>query len=525
MKQKIFVCLALVLVTVAVYGRVAGHDFIGLDDPAYVFENPHVSSGLTLANIRWAFVSTDLNWHPLTWLSHMADVQLFGLAPAAHHLINLLFHLLNTILLFLLLSRATGASLKSAFVAALFALHPMHVESVAWVAERKDVLSTFLGFLSLLAYVRYAERPAAGRYLPVFLFFALGLMAKPMLVTLPFAMLLLDYWPLDRTGVTRSAVDVLPDAPPRLAVPPRRLLVEKVPLLLLAAGSSAITLVAQHHGGAVSPLQVTPLVFRVSNALLAYAKYIAKMLWPADLAIIYPLRLHLATGSVVAAGVLLLAISWGVARWGRRFPYLPVGWLFFLVTLVPVIGLVQVGDQSMADRYSYVPYIGLFLMATWGAADLAVCFRWRRSLVGGAAIAILVFLAVSTHRRLGDWRNSVTIFSQAVKVVGDYHITHNHLGLALAGQRDFTAAADHFRTAIRLKPDFTIARYNLGLALANMGKQDEALENFSAAIADKPDYADAYFNRALVYEKLGRYDRAIDDLLKALGITSGRGET
>lgn len=527
MNQKSLLCLALALVTIVVYWRVSGYDFIGLDDPSYVYENSHVSSGLTRANIYWAFTSTDLNWHPLTWLSHMVDVQLFGLSPAPHHLVNLLFHVLNTLLLFLLLSRMTDACWKSAFVAALFALHPMHVESVAWVAERKDLLSTSFWFLALLAYVRYASKPAIGQYLLVLFLFVLGLMTKPMLVTLPFVMLLFDYWPLNRTGMARNHMGGTADTlntPAVASFPVWRLLVEKLPFLLLSVCSCVITLVAQRQAGAVATIKALPLSLRMGNGLVSYVKYVGKMFWPVDLTIIYPLK-DVGSAAVMGAGAAIGIVSWGVFRWGKKYPYLPVGWLMFLVTLVPVIGFVQVGEQAMAERYTYIPYFGLFLMITWGVAELVGRLPRRRALLGAAAAMAITMAAAATSQRLGDWRNSVTMFSRAVEVVDDYYITHNLLGLALEEQGRAGEAISHFRTAIRLRPSFAIAHYNLGLALALQGDEVNALAGFGDAIKYEPDYADAYFNRALLYEHSGQRDKAIADLEHLLRLPFRQGET
>jgi hypothetical protein len=365
------IALALVAITLAVYLPVRQFGFVNFDDPDYVSANAHIAHGLTRAAVLWAFTTGyAANWHPLTWLSHMIDVQVFGVNAGPQHLVNLLLHVLNTLLLFGLLHRMTGARGRSAFVAALFAVHPLHVESVAWIAERKDVLSTLFWMLTMWAYVAYVRRPSWARYLGVAIAFALGLMAKPMLVTLPAVLLLLDVWPLGRTGVTR------------LLRPRRALVLEKLPLFALAAVSSVMTFLVQRRGGAVSTVDQYPWASRVANALVEYVVYLGRMCWPARLSIFYPYSQSLPGWSVAGSLVLLVALSVAVFRAGGRRPYLVVGWLWYVVTLVPVIGLIQIGTQARADRYTYVPLIGIFIMAAWGLPDLLAIARACRGLAG-----------------------------------------------------------------------------------------------------------------------------------------------
>ncbi|MGE5799469.1 MAG: glycosyltransferase family 39 protein, partial [Syntrophaceae bacterium] len=398
---KILIPLVLALVTLAVFWQVRDHEFINLDDEQYVTQNPHVRAGLKAGGLAWAFTTTHAsNWHPLTWLSHMLDSQLFGMNPAGHHLVNLLFHVANTLLLFLVLNRMTQALWQSAAVAFLFALHPLHVESVAMVAERKDVLSTFFLLLTLWAYFVYTRSPGIVRMIPVVAFFALGLLSKPMLVTLPFVLLLLDYWPLGRTAAPERTIPhplptpgvespgkkkkqkkkqtgESPPAPPVREEPsaaaaiPWALVTEKIPLFVLTILSSIMTFHAQLTGGAMSSLDDIPLLKRLGNALISYASYIVKTVFPQGLAVFYPYPASLPAWQVLGSAALIGAITFFAVRFRKRIPYALVGWLWYLGTLVPVIGIVQVGMQSMADRYTYVPHIGLFIAVVWGVGELA----------------------------------------------------------------------------------------------------------------------------------------------------------
>ena len=394
----LIVCLFLVVATFVVFSEVRNHGFLEYDDPMYVTENPHVSSGLTLGGIVWAFATTHAsNWHPLTWLSHMLDCDLYGLAPGGHHVTSLLFHIVNTLLLFGVLKRMTGELWKSALVAALFSLHPVHVESVAWVSERKDVLSAFFLFITIWAYLRYVEFPGLTTYVWVPLFLALGLMAKPMLVTVPFLLLLMDYWPLGRfqfdpgrKRARRSSGLVHPEQSVS------RLIYEKIPLFVLAAGSCAATLLAQKSGGALSSVERLPLIVRIANALVSYTTYIGKMIWPTNLSVFYPHPEFRPAWQVAASGFLLLCLSVIVVRMGRRHRYLVVGWLWYVGALVPVIGLVQVGAQAMADRYTYMPLIGLFIIVAWGFGDLTAKWRHGRLVLAACAGPLLLALMIQT---------------------------------------------------------------------------------------------------------------------------------
>jgi len=382
MRRDIGICVCLAVATVAVYWPVGGYDFTNFDDPGYVSENPHVLAGLTWEGVRWAFTNAqEANWHPLTWLSHMLDCQLFGPSAGRHHLVNVGLHALSILLLFLVLARMTGRRWPSAMVAALFALHPLHVESVAWISERKDVLSALFWMLTMGAYVLYAERPSVIRYLPVFVFLALGLMAKPMLVTLPFVLLLLDFWPLGRLKGAAATGKEASGFPWRRA---GRLVLEKAPLLVLAAAASGVAYLVQQKIGAMEFGARVPWTGRLANAVMAYVTYLVKAVWPGGLAVFYPYDEHLPAWEVGLASAALAAVTALVVWQGRRRPYLAVGWFWYVGTLVPVIGLVQVGGHAMADRYTYIPLIGIFVAAAWGAADLTAAWPGRKALLAAA---------------------------------------------------------------------------------------------------------------------------------------------
>ena len=492
------VYLVLIFVTLVVFHQVPSYDFINLDDNLYIYENSRVQAGLTLEGIVWAFTTFEAyNYHPLTWLSHMLDCQLFGLRPGLHHLTNLLFHLANTVLLFFVLRRMTGTLWRSGFVAALFALHPLHVESVAWVAERKDLLSAFFWFLSIWAYARYAERPGLNRYLPVLLFFSLGLLAKPMVVTLPFVLLLLDFWPLGRMQFHQAGTNI---RPLEQKVSAFRLVWEKIPLFALAAISIVVTFAAQQQGGALKSLEAFPLTTRIANALISYVSYIGKMMWPQNLAVYYPHPATVPTWQAAGCGLLLICLSALFIWASRKRPYLAVGWLWYLGTLVPVIGLVQVGSQAMADRYTYLPLVGLFVALAWGVPSLLVSFT------------------VCTWLQLRHWQNSLTIFQHTVNVTTDNYFAHNNLGVALAKGGRFDEAVDHYYVALRIKPDQAEVYNNLGNALEAQGNVDEAIRRYTEALRIEPDNAKAHNNLGNALATQGKVDEAISHYSEALRI-------
>jgi tetratricopeptide (TPR) repeat protein len=522
MRHDIIVYLFLVGATLVVFWQVANHEFVNFDDDRYVTENPHVQAGVTRQSIIWAFTTDDVaNWHPLTWLSHMLDCQLYGVSPKGHHLTNLLFHLANTLLLFFVFKRMTGALWRSGFVAALFAVHPLHVESVAWVAERKDVLSTFFWMLTIWAYLRYIERPAVRRYVLTLFSLTLGLMAKPMLVTLPLVLLLLDYWPLDRLELNQSG-----SASPskrqgslivaKLKAQNFRLLWEKVPLFALAAISSIVTFVVQRSGGSLGGWNLYPLKIRIANALVSYVSYIGKMIWPQNLAVYYPYPGTIPIWQAAGAGLLLGLISMAVLRVARRHPYLAVGWLWYLGTLVPVIGLVQMGAQAMADRYTYVPLIGLFIMLAWGIPHLVMSFRYRRIFLASAAGTVLAASLILTWTQLYHWKNSATLFQQALKVTANNYLAYNNLGNVLDRERKVKQAIAHYVKALQINPNFPSAHNNLGNALAGQGKMDEATAHYVKALQINPNFPKAHYNLGNVLAGQGKMDEAVAHYSKAL---------
>lgn len=495
------VALLVLLVTVSAYLRVLGADFVNYDDETYVTANPHVQSGLTREGLLWAFnVGYEGNWHPLTWLSHMLDCRLFGRSPIGPHAVNLLLHLANTLLLLLLLNRMTGSLSKSAFAAVLFGVHPLHVESVAWIAERKDVLSALFWFLTLWAYVRYSESLSPRRYGLTMGFFALGLMSKPTLITLPLVLLLLDYWPLGRWS----------------GGSPWRLIREKIPLLAMSLASGIITVAAQHGGGAIRSMVELPLSSRVANAVVAYISYIAKMLWPAGLAVFYPHPGDLPMWHILAAVVFLAAVTVLVIRSGRGRPYLVTGWFWYLIVLMPMIGLVQVGDQSLADRYTYISLTGLFVMVAWGMGEWAKG-RKRASIVPGlSAILITLALAGCTWRQTGYWRDSVSLWTHALDVTAENAVGHYNLGVELQKLGRTDESIGEYEQAIRINPKDVDAHNNLGEAYSTLGRLDEAIEEYKHAIAADPRYANAYNGLGAAYGRLGRTEEAVEAFSQAV---------
>jgi tetratricopeptide (TPR) repeat protein len=523
MRRELFVCLFLVLATLTVYWQVGNYEFVNLDDDMYITENSHVQEGLSRESATWAFTTSKVaNWHPVTWLSHMLDVELYGLNPRGHHLTNVFFHLVNTLLLFLLLKRMTGGLWRSGFVAALFGLHPLHVESVAWVAERKDVLSTLFWMLSIWAYLGYVKRPGVKRYLLILLLFALGLMAKPMLVTLPCVLLLLDYWPLERihfgqAGNSRTA----PGPPAVIAYTPRkqafRLIYEKTPLFLLAAVSSVVTFLVQKSGGAVGALEAYPVKIRVANALLSYFRYMVKMVWPQNLAVFYPHPgQNVPMWQAAAAGLLLLLISIVVIRAARRQPYLPVGWFWYIGTLVPVIGLVQVGAQAMADRYTYVPLIGLFVMVAWGVPDLLAGWRYSKPALASVATLLLATLMVCTSLQIKHWENGLTLFEHTLRVTSNNSQIHNNLGNVLTKKGRLQEAISHYSKALEINPHYAAAHSNLGVALAGQGRLEDAITHYSAALRLRPQSPQTHNNLGVALYGLGDLPGAIENYTSAV---------
>ena len=510
-RPDLLILLGLAVVTFALYAQVIGHQFITLDDPTYIQENPMVNRGVTLAGLAWAFTTFHAaNWHPLTWISHMIDCQLFGMNAGHQLLVNALIHVANTLLVFWFLLRTTHARWPSALVAALFALHPLHVESVAWASERKDTLSTFFGLLSLIAYSRYAEAPAISRYIWVAVTLALGLLAKPMLVTWPLVMLLLDYWPLGRVNgqpagrsLGGSGWSVV-----------RGLVVEKIPLFALAAASAVMTLIAQSREGAVRTLGHEAITLRLSNALVSYAKYLLLTFWPNDLAVYYPFA-GIPAWRIIGAAFLLIGITVFCVSQRRIRPYLMVGWLWFLGTLVPVIGIVQVGGQIMADRYFYIPSIGLLMALVFGLADIAKSWRVAPLLSAGAAAAVLLILVTLTNAQIQRWHDSFTLFEHTLAVTPpNLRIEHN-LGVALGLGDRYDEAAAHFEKALQIDPNFYDGLVVMGVTRAHQGRLPEAMEYFRTAIRSQPDVPKARVQLAHALWQEKRDEVALEEMRRA----------
>jgi len=496
--RTLVVATILVSSVILVFWPALGHEFLNYDDDIYVTENPQVTRGLSGAGFVWAWTSGHAaNWHPLTWLSHMLDVSVFGLSPAGHHASSVLLHALNTLLAFIVLRRLTGSVGRSALVALLFAIHPLHVESVAWIAERKELLSSLFFWLMLWTYSLYAAKPSVARYVGVAFLLAMGLTAKPMLVTAPALLLLLDFWPLERHRLLDW----------------KRLILEKLPLFLLVGASSWITWVVQGAGGALGGVTQYPLSIRAANAALSYATYAIKTVWPRGLAVFY---LHPGTEalSLLAVGTMamILIVTVTAVRRRREQPYLLVGWLWFLGTLVPVIGLVQVGEQAMADRYTYLPLTGLLIALVWSVArPLATPMKI-------AVIALLMSLAVVAHLQVRHWKDSATLFRHALTVTADNATSRLNLGMALSDRGEFDSARVHLRKAIELRPGWARAHNNLGWSLAQSGRHAEADSSYHEALRRDPTYADAYFNLGHSLTLRGLHDEALDVMRKALAL-------
>jgi protein O-mannosyl-transferase len=508
--QAIWIGVALLAITAGVFASVRGFDFVSWDDPWYVSNNPHVAGGLTWASVAWAFTSGgEFYWHPLTWLSHMLDVSLYGMNAGGHHVTSALLHLANTLLLFALLRQMTGATWRSGLVAALFAVHPLHVESVAWVAERKDVLSTFFWMLTLAAYVWYVRRPGWRRYLAVAGAFSLGLMAKPMIVTLPVVLLLLDVWPLGRwpAGPPRTGSAAGERPPGRTAI--LRLVWEKVPLFALAVASSVGTFIVQQQVGAVAGLDVLPVQVRVANAVVSYGAYLYMTVVPVNLAAFYPYPPGLPSWWLVGLTAIgLTVVVLAAVRMVRTRPYLIVGVLWYLITLFPVIGVFQAGDQLMADRFTYVPLIGVFVIAAWGIAELTVWRPRLRTVIAAASGAAVIACAVGAHAQVRYWKNTESLWVRALAVTTGNHRAHAALGDWLAAQGKTDEAIGHYREAVRFAPAGPDYHYGLGLALLRLGRLDEAVRACGQAARLDTRLADARQCQGLALTRLGRFDEA-----------------
>ena len=555
-RLEFIVSLFLVLITLVAYWQLPSHDFLRFDDNEFITKNIHVHEGITRENIAWAFSITDYAyWHPLTWLSHILAFQLFGLKASMHLLINLFLHIASTLLLFFVLRRMTGSLWKSAFVAALFALHPLNVESVAWASECKNVLSTFFWMLTMLTYARYAERPGFYRYLVTFFVFALGLMAKPMLVTLPFVLFLFDYWPLCRfklaqsDGMGHGFSKSIPFVSRWSQV--LRLVLEKVPFLSLSAVCIYLSSLSVQHLGIVISTASVPMKLRIYNALVSYVSYIKKMVWPHNLAVYYPYPESIPFWKVAGAALFLVCVSILVFRALRSKPYLAVGWLWYIGTLVPAIGLIQAGLwPSIADRFAYVPLIGLFIVIAWGVPDLVARWRYKKMVLATTAMALLLTFTAATWFQNRYWQNSVTLFShnvnltqnnsvahnilgsalqqqgklieaishyaKALKIDSNYAEAHNNLGYTLTRQNHYKEAIYHYNEALRINPTYTDAHNNLGTALIHQGNEKEAIYHYYEALKSNPKYAGAYYNLGKILLNRGKTEEAINFYRKAL---------
>jgi Flp pilus assembly protein TadD len=506
---RFFICTLLVVATLSIYGQVQNHEFLTYDDAIYVTENLHIQSGFTRESIVWAFTEPyAANWHPVTWLSHILDFKLYGLDPSGHHLTSLFIHIANTLLLFGVLLKMTGALWRSAMVAALFALHPINVESVAWIAERKNVLSTFFWFLTMWAYASYAERQCVGAYLLVVLFLALGLMAKPMLVTLPFVLILLDFWPLKRWGCEGSRPQAL-----------KRSILEKVPLFILVAGASVTTYIVQQSGGAVRTTEFISLYSRTSNALVSYLEYLEKMVWPQGLSVFYPHPGNsLPAWKAMVCGLVLMGITTWMVRRYRHSPYFAVGWFWYLGTLVPVIGIVQVGEQAMSDRYMYIPLIGIFIAIVWGVSGW-IKNGQEKLLFALAGASILLFMIMS-RGQASVWKNGIILFEHAAGVAKKKHQSsstlHSLLGDAYHKKGELTLAISEFKKSLNINPGNLSSLSALAVVLEEQGNLKEAETLYRQALErGSKSYLD-YFNLANTLYKLGNLGEAVLYYKKAI---------
>ncbi|MCP4345682.1 MAG: tetratricopeptide repeat protein [Desulfobacterales bacterium] len=529
-RPNYLICLFLVLIILAVYGQVRKFEFVNYDDDAFVYDNSFVQAGLTSDSIIWAFTTTaTCAWQPLVWLSYMADCQLWQVNPGRLHMTNVLFHIANALLLFLVFRKMTGNLWQSSFVAALFAVHPLHVEAVAWISQRKDVLSTLFWILTIWGYARYVEKPGIIRYLVPLLFFIMGLMAKPMLVTLPFVLFLLDYWPLGRLSIVDCRLSIvdcrlkrLPIVNPQSSIlnsqssilnPQSSIFLEKIPFFILAAISSAIAIFAHHSVRGLASMKAYPLYIRIWNALISYAAYIGKMIWPHNLMAFYPYRRIM---PIWAAILILGIISVMAVISFRKHPYFIVGWLWFMGTLVPVIGLFKFGSHAMADRYTYVPYMGLYIIIAWTVPGILSRLGQKRVVLSLVSAVYLSALMITAWTHTGYWANSITLFQHAIDVDPDNYRGHNNLAVALDEKGRKNEAAFHYSEAIRIKPEHYTARNNLGLIMAAQGRAEEAVSHYSVILSLYPHDLSVLNNLAMVLAGQGKIDEAVRHLTDAL---------
>jgi protein O-mannosyl-transferase len=512
-KYNYLIIIILTVVSLAAFGRIAGNDFINFDDTGYIIDNLNIKSGFNYESIKWAFSSLSFYyWQPLTWLSHMLDWSLFGANASGHHLVSLFLHIGAVIFLFLFLNKTTNNIWPSAFAAALFALHPLRVESVAWAAERKDVLSMFFGMACLYAYAFWTEKEKLFQYFLCLILFAGALMSKPMMVTLPFVLMLLDYWPLNRW---QKALDK-PATGFNLV---GKHLWEKVPFICLTIISSIITFYGQSKFSALAPLDILPFQTRMINMIDSYAAYLSKIFWPINLAVYYPYNFSIPPWKILISATIIILITFAVLYYVRKLPFLFVGWFWYLGTFVPLIGFIQAGMQAMADRHTYLPFIGIAIMITWGIPLLFPNKNTRHNILFPAGVAIIIFLSVLTWRQCGYWKNSATIFNHAIRVTKDNDRAHNNLGSYYSTQNQMMKAIYHFNQAINISPNYGTYN-NRGNAYAKLGEYQLAVDDFSKSISLNPDYTEAYYNRGTSYGKSKQYQFAIEDFNKAISLNN-----
>jgi protein O-mannosyl-transferase len=507
-QRDIIIFTFLVAAVILVYGQVQHHDFLSYDDKAYVTQNPYVKNGWSLDGLKWALTSRHhSHWHPLTWLSHMTDCQLFGLHPGWHHLSNLFLHVMNTLLLFFVLKKMTGAAFKSAFVAALFALHPLHVETVAWVADRKDLLCGFFWLMTLWGYCFYTERSSIRRYFLVFGLFVCALMAKPMAISLPIILLLLDYWPMNRFVLKNHMEKQDLNQTNRRAF--ERLILEKVGFFVLVGISASITVLSMKKGHAVNLFKLIPDAQTLARAMVHYGIYIHKTFWPAGLAVPYSLVRSYSHWQILGSAVLFFGTSLFVCLKAKRYPYLPVGWLWFIITLLPVIGIIKFGPQKVADRYTYLPLVGLFIMVAWGIPDAIKKWPHRRwAVILSSASAVAVLMACS-WAQVGQWKDSESLFLHAIRFTEGNFKTHTNLGVILVEKGEYGRATHHFGEAINIKPDYVEAYNNMGIVLRITGRVEEAKAYYHKALQISPKFSKAHYNLGVAFEGEGRLEDAL----------------
>ena len=521
---KVVICIFLMVATFCIYSQIGDHEFTNFDDSIHCCLGVY-EAGLTSENIKWAFTTFATgNWFPVTWFSHMLDFQLYGFHPKGHHLTSLFFHTANTILLFIVFSRMTGKLWQCAFVAAMFAFHPLSVESVSWAAERKNVLSTLFWLLTMWAYTNYSEKLTIKSYGLVFLFFALGLMSKSMLVTLPFTLLLLDYWPLGRLKLGQEIKsNEISEKNTAQRSEVFKLLLEKVPLFLLTFGLSIVTFIAQKSFGNMNYTEYLNFSTRLTNAMVSYLEYLRKMVWPEKLAMFYPHPGNtLPIWQGISCGLVLMGITIISIKLIRKVPYFSVGWFWYLGTLVPVIGIVQVGGQAMADRYTYIPLVGIFIIVAWGVPELISKWRYREKVLFVSAGTIILALLFTTYGQVGHWKNSVTVFKRAIRVTDKKYpnlaIIHNNLGIALYAKGEDEEAISNYKMAIKLKPSHALAHYNLGIALFAKRENEKAISHYKTATRINPNFVNAHYNLGLVLFQKGKIKEAIFHFRETLRI-------